>query len=248
VRLDDVGIIARKEFREILTRGRATRNGKPRTARRSLLANMAFPIFFGVVLGVGAAHGGSSAADAAGTALFPVAMLALNVTGGLSPDAVAGERERHTLETLLATPVSDTDILFGKLAAVVGYGWLLSLAEIVVVEAAATIAGGGRSPFHTWILFAVAVLSLLEAFLSGALGALVSVRSPTVRAAQRSMALFTMIAGFIAGIANVGLVLFARRSVGLIAALGFAACLLVIDSALLGTARLRFRRGRLLLD
>lgn len=40
-------------------------------------------------------------------------------------DAIAGERERHTLETLLATRLSDNAILFGKIAAAIGYagGW-----------------------------------------------------------------------------------------------------------------------------
>ena len=35
-------------------------------------------------------------------------------------DAIAGERERHTLETLLASRISDRAILFGKLLVTVG--------------------------------------------------------------------------------------------------------------------------------
>jgi ABC-2 type transport system permease protein len=48
------------------------------------------------------------------------------------PDAFAGERERHTLETLLASRLPDRSILFGKLAACLGYGWLLSIITIVL--------------------------------------------------------------------------------------------------------------------
>ncbi|NMB88377.1 MAG: ABC-2 type transporter, partial [Chloroflexi bacterium] len=38
-------------------------------------------------------------------------------------DAIAGERERHTLETLLASRLSDLAIILGKLGAAVLYGW-----------------------------------------------------------------------------------------------------------------------------
>lgn len=36
-------------------------------------------------------------------------------------DAIAGERERHTLETLLASRISDRAILLGKIIVTVGY-------------------------------------------------------------------------------------------------------------------------------
>src|SRR3989442_10278707 len=42
-------------------------------------------------------------------------------------DAIAGERERHTLETLLASRISDRAILLGKGVAPVGYGWGIGL-------------------------------------------------------------------------------------------------------------------------
>src|SRR5450631_4208481 len=46
-------------------------------------------------------------------------------------DSFAGERERHTLETLLASRLSDRAILFGKIAAAIAYGWSISIASIV---------------------------------------------------------------------------------------------------------------------
>ena len=46
-------------------------------------------------------------------------------------DSFAGERERHTLETLLASRLSDHSILFGKIAASMAYGWLISLSCIL---------------------------------------------------------------------------------------------------------------------
>jgi ABC-2 type transport system permease protein len=45
-------------------------------------------------------------------------------------DSFAGERERHTLETLLASRLPDRAILFGKLATAVGYGWGFALLSL----------------------------------------------------------------------------------------------------------------------
>src|SRR5207247_1194445 len=42
-------------------------------------------------------------------------------------DSFAGERERHTLETLLASRLSDRAILFGKIAASIAYGWVIAM-------------------------------------------------------------------------------------------------------------------------
>ena len=48
---------------------------------------------------------------------FPIGLIAMGTASTLIVDAVAGERERHTLETLLASPASDTGIIVGKMAA-----------------------------------------------------------------------------------------------------------------------------------
>ncbi|HXK94059.1 MAG TPA: hypothetical protein PKV38_10290, partial [bacterium] len=47
-------------------------------------------------------------------------------------DSFAGERERHTLETLLATRLPDRAILFGKIATAVLYGWGLTLCILLM--------------------------------------------------------------------------------------------------------------------
>jgi ABC-2 type transport system permease protein len=54
------------------------------------------------------------------------------LVSGVVADSIAGERERHTLETLLASRLSDTAILFGKIAAAVLYGWGLTLISALV--------------------------------------------------------------------------------------------------------------------
>jgi ABC-2 type transport system permease protein len=45
------------------------------------------------------------------------------LVSGVVADSFAGERERHTLETLLASRLSDRAILFGKIGAALVYGW-----------------------------------------------------------------------------------------------------------------------------
>src|SRR4051812_29233920 len=47
-------------------------------------------------------------------------------------DAIAGERERHTLETLLASRISDRAILLGKIIATTGYGWGTALISLLL--------------------------------------------------------------------------------------------------------------------
>ncbi len=61
-------------------------------------------------------------------------------------DSFAGERERHTLETLLASRLSDRAILLGKIVAGVSYGWGITLIILCVQLVTITIFFGGRSP------------------------------------------------------------------------------------------------------
>jgi ABC-2 type transport system permease protein len=47
-------------------------------------------------------------------------------------DSFAGERERHTLETLLASRMPDRAILLGKIGAILGYAWSIMLISLLV--------------------------------------------------------------------------------------------------------------------
>ena len=48
------------------------------------------------------------------------------------PESFAGERERHTLGTLLASRLPDHAILLGKVAVAVGYAWVMTLMLLLV--------------------------------------------------------------------------------------------------------------------
>lgn len=122
------------------------------------------------------------------SAFIPVIGLALTV-----PDSFAGERERHTLETLLASRLPDRAILFGKMAVSIAFCWGLTWAFLLVslVTVNAAHWGGRILFFSPIILLADLGLSFLMTLLGTCLGVLISLRSETVQqAAQTLVAVF----------------------------------------------------------
>lgn len=110
---------------------------------------------------------------------------------GIVADLFAGERERHTLEALLATRLSDQSILFGKLLAALTYGfsltWLVLLSSIVTLNIVHGRDGLLFYPLTTTI--AALVFSILVSGLSASIGVLVSLRAGSVRQAQQTMSI-----------------------------------------------------------
>lgn len=105
-------------------------------------------------------------------------------------DAVAGERERHTLETLLATRLPDRAILFGKLFAAVGWVWGATMACLPLGILTLRLTSPGAAPDTSalqWL--AVGGLALASATFGGTLALLVSMRADSVRQAQQTLAL-----------------------------------------------------------
>jgi ABC-2 type transport system permease protein len=235
--MGDVGTVARKELQEIMSRG------GPSRGRRTAIGSVIFPMLIGAVLGFQA--GTSRLSYERAFAVFPVALLAMATGTQLITDAVAGERERHTLETLLASPISDTAILLGKLLAVVGYVWAISVAQLVAVAISSAAGGHIISPA---LLVIVAVLALLEAGLAAGFGVQFSLRAPTVRAAARKSAQYSIVVNLLGSGVNV-LVVGSQSGLLRLIVVGAAVLVLVAaDLSLFAVARARFRRGRLLLD
>lgn len=106
-------------------------------------------------------------------------------------DSFAGERERHTLETLLASRLSDCAILFCKIAASIAYGWLISMLCVLSGAITVNVANWrGHALFYhdsaSWL-----VLLLGPPLAGGTLataGVLVSLHAATVRQAQQTLA------------------------------------------------------------
>jgi ABC-2 type transport system permease protein len=120
--------------------------------------------------------------------LIPVVIVGITV-----PDSFAGERERHTLGTLLASRLPDRAILIGKLTVSIVFAWVVTVVVLLASLITVNIAHGeGELILYTPIVaFADLSLSFLAAVLFAATGVLISMRAKTVQqAAQVLMSIF----------------------------------------------------------
>jgi ABC-2 type transport system permease protein len=117
--------------------------------------------------------------------------LPMFTTIGFTTDAFAGERERHTLETLLATRLPDEAILLGKILASVLYSWGISVVSLLIAAAALNIAHPGNGlMFYDGLTFVLSLVGLLLMFfLFSCLGVLVSLKAHTVRQAYQRLSI-----------------------------------------------------------
>jgi ABC-2 type transport system permease protein len=110
-------------------------------------------------------------------------------------ESFAGERERHTLETLLASRLPDRAILLGKVFTSILFGWGMTLILLLVSLVMVNLLewNGEVQIYQPSILWINLLASLLMAGVVTNLGILVSLRSPTVQnAAQTIMLLLFM--------------------------------------------------------
>lgn len=176
-------------------------------------------------------------------------------------DTFAGERERHTLETLLASRLSDRAILFGKVGAAVTYGWALGLIAALVQAVVANLsqknasAGSGIVFYPLGNFIAIVVLGLLVSLLASSAGCLVSLHATTTRQAQQILGFGFLVLIF------APLIIFQllphQTQTNFIALLNSAnptqvllaisGVLLAVDVVLLLVALARFQRGKLIL-
>ena len=177
--------------------------------------------------------------------------LVLNVIA----DTFAGERERHTLETLLASRLSDRSILFGKLITAVLYGWGISLALLLVglLVVNVTHFTGAFLFYSGEVLLACLLFSLLMVTFMSALGILVSLKAASVRQAQQTLSISFLVLFFalIYGVqalpkAWVNSIMGNFGIYGGI--LAIAVALVVFDAILVGLTMSQFRRSRLILS
>lgn len=175
----------------------------------------------------------------------------------LTADAFAGERERHTLETLLASPLSELAILLGKVITVVSYGWLMTLLVVLTgLIGVNFFDGNGILLYPASILFGGMVLGFLSATLAASIGVIVSLRSPTVRQAAQKLAFVSIaltwipIIGFnlLPSLIQESLVNSAKGADITQVFYLILVVLALIDAGLLSIAMVRFKRSRLILD
>ncbi len=131
--------------------------------------------------------------------LAPTFFSAIVITTVIA-DSFAGERERHTLETLLASRLSDGAILFGKIAASIAYGWLISISCIVIGAITVNVVNwhGQILMFHDAASWLILIFGppLMGGVVATA-GVLVSLHAATVR--QRSADFECRVRGAVSG-------------------------------------------------
>lgn len=200
--MSDLLTVAHKELREIIGGG-----GK----RGSMIRELIFVLLFGVFFPLSQAEAWRSGAV---PSVF-VFMIPLFLAGPYVADTFAGERERKTLETLLATRLPDRSIYLGKILAVCTYAWAITLLIVIASLVALNVSGAGADeaaaraadavtgaaagrgdgeasglylyPLPVWI--ATLVGSFASALLISGIGTFISLRSETVRAAHQAMML-----------------------------------------------------------
>lgn len=193
-------VVAGKELREIVGAG---------GGRKGLFREILFVGIFGLFFPLTQAEAWRTGGVPATFAL----MIPLFLVGPHVADSFAGERERRTLETLLATRLPDRSIYFGKILAVCGYAWVVTLLILLASLMALNVAGGDRSsvigtgmpsadprswfmyPSFVWVAWGLG--SIASGLLIAAIGTFISLRSKTVRGAHQAMMipLFVLILG-----------------------------------------------------
>jgi ABC-2 type transport system permease protein len=187
-----------------------------------------------------------------GSILIPFVLVGIVI-----PESFAGERERHTLETLLASRLPDRAILFGKVVLAIAYGWGMTLVVLVVSLVTVNLLHwDGQVMFYKPVVaLADVVVSLLIAGLVANLGVLISLRSETAQGAQQALMSALMIpllvlqvlpAVMLSVVPDGGEILEEWLSVDFAqVALILTAVLLVVNVGLLLAAMARFQRARL---
>jgi len=241
----DIFTIVKKELKEILLHGPGLRGGK--------LGLLVFIAVFGIFLPLQSGREWLNSP----VNLMIWGWVPFLLVSGVVADSFAGERERHTLETLLASRLSDRAILAGKIIAALVYGWGITLVSLLVALVTINIAyGGGQLLLFPWkIGLGVMMISLLVASLAAGLGVLISLRAATVRQAQQTFSLAFFV--FFIPLFLLPMLpeewrirvtqLLAQANIESLV-LGAMVVLFFIDLGLFAAAATRFQRTRLILD
>ena len=163
-------------------------------------------------------------------------------------DAIAGERERHTLETLLASRISDQAILLGKVFVAVAYSWGMTFFSLLLGAVVVNLSQRQWVFYKPVNLFVVVlVLCFLTILLAASGGVLISLKSATVRQASQTMLLGMIFLGL--AISAVIKLLPASVTASLTTSQVITIILLVLvvlDTILLATSLVSFKRSRLI--
>lgn len=182
-------------------------------------------------------------------------------TSQMIADSFAGERERHTLETLLASPLPDRAIYYGKLLTPTLVVWvgiqLWILYTLLVFNLSAF--GDGVQMFMLEVVISGPILSFLMALTISAVGVLASLHAPSVQSAQTRIGMILMVIFAVPLVAGgvvftlpaeqIQAIIDALSSLGLVGGLVIGTLVLIgLAYGLTQYGLYRFRRSRMILD
>lgn len=188
--------------------------------------------------------------------LVPAVFAAASVVATVA-DSLAGERERNTLEVLLATRLPGAALVLGKVATLTALGWASATAVLLFALLGSSVLSLGAADLGAdpGVVAAAEALALASALLVAAMGAVISQFTTTVKQTQQMLGTAVVV---VAVGAWLGVQLMpeswslelieaaARHGSGPLVAAGIAA-LFAVDAALLAAAVRLFSRERLLL-
>lgn len=183
-------------------------------------------------------------------------IMSVILVGITIPESFAGERERHTLGTLLASRLPDRAILIGKLLVSIALAWGMTLVVLLLSLVTVNIAHGeGRLLLYSpTVAIADLVLSFLLATLFSGAGILVSMRTETVQQASQIVMSILLVPAMILQVIGLVAMTQDRDLIRKIASLDGEQLLLIVLAVLipltvgvLTAAVLSFRRSRLAL-
>jgi len=143
-------------------------------------------------------------------------LIPLLISGIITSDSFAGERERNTLEALLAAPIRDRDLLLGKVLTPFLPALLVTWVSFGILTAAVShlINPHFVSPVFPDPVWILSMLLVVPLFLGGTVLAqvLISARSPSVKAASALNMLLALPVLLLMLLQSAGFVLFSTGS------------------------------------
>jgi len=221
-----------------------------RGSRTRFLMVLLAPVLMAIIFPLQAGPDWVERLDSVFIAVFiPIILVSITI-----PDSFAGERERHTLGTLLASRLPDRAILFGKVAVSVAFAWGVPLVAILLGLVTVNVAHWEAKLLLLTPTIALADLGLsfLLATLAAGAGVLISLRSETVQEAMQTLTAVLLLPPMLLGFV---LQMFRDQVRGLFGALDgnqvlliVLAVLAMIDLGVFSAVIARFQRARLILD
>jgi ABC-2 type transport system permease protein len=175
------------------------------------------------------------------------------IVGLMIPDSFAGERERHTLNTLLASRLPDKAILYGKMVLPILTGWCTALGFNLISLIVLNLAHGenGFLFFSPQIAGGIVFLSFISATMMAGGGILTSLSAHSTQEAAQKLMMIILVPAILLQIIPM---LFMDRIIEIIKFLEGKQILIIIGASLLLTdlillilAGKKFQRSELFL-